>query len=81
MVNVEPDGKIVLSGSYLYLEDAISKAIFLGGDTDTLACITGSIAEAYYGYIQNTEQKSILLSKLPEDIKRIADEFEFKYHR
>jgi ADP-ribosylglycohydrolase len=30
-------------------EDAIRNAISLGGDTDTLACITGGIAEALYG--------------------------------
>jgi len=30
-------------------EDAIRNAISLGGDSDTLAAITGSIAEAYYG--------------------------------
>ena len=29
-------------------EDAIRKAVSLGGDSDTLACITGGIAEAYY---------------------------------
>jgi len=33
------------SNSY---EDAIRNAISLGGDSDTLACITGGIAEAYY---------------------------------
>ncbi len=32
-------------------EDAIRNAISLGGDADTLAAITGSIAEAYYGEI------------------------------
>ncbi len=32
-------------------EDAIRKAISLGGDSDTIACITGSIAEAYYKII------------------------------
>jgi hypothetical protein len=32
-------------------EDAVRKAVFLGGDSDTLACITGSIAEAFYGAI------------------------------
>ena len=32
-------------------EDAIRKAISLGGDSDTLACITGGIAEAFYGGI------------------------------
>lgn len=30
-------------------EDCIRTAISLGGDSDTLACITGSIAEAFYG--------------------------------
>lgn len=30
-------------------EDAIRNAISLGGDADTLACITGGVAEAYYG--------------------------------
>jgi ADP-ribosylglycohydrolase len=30
-------------------EDAIRNAISLGGDADTLACIAGGIAEAYYG--------------------------------
>lgn len=30
-------------------EDAIRKAVSLGGDADTMACICGSVAEAYYG--------------------------------
>ena len=30
-------------------EDAIRKAISIGGDTDTIGAIVGSIAEAYYG--------------------------------
>ena len=30
-------------------EDAIRNAVSLGGDTDTLGAITGSIAEAFYG--------------------------------
>jgi ADP-ribosylglycohydrolase len=29
-------------------EDAVRKAISLGGDADTLACITGAVAEAHY---------------------------------
>jgi len=31
------------------LEDAIRNAISLGGDSDTLACIAGGVAEAFYG--------------------------------
>jgi len=34
------------SASY---EDAVRKAVSIGGDSDTIACIAGSIAEAYYG--------------------------------
>ena len=30
-------------------EDSIRKALSIGGDCDTIACITGSISEAYYG--------------------------------
>ena len=30
-------------------EDAIRNAISIGGDSDTLAAIAGSVAEAYYG--------------------------------
>ena len=30
-------------------EDALRNAVSLGGDSDTLACITGGIAEAFYG--------------------------------
>jgi ADP-ribosylglycohydrolase len=32
-------------------EDALKNAIYIGGDTDTICCITGSIAEAYYKHI------------------------------
>ena len=33
-------------------EDALRNAVSLGGDSDTLACITGGIAEAFYGMPQ-----------------------------
>jgi len=32
-------------------EDAVRKSISLGGDADTLACITGAVAEAHYGSV------------------------------
>ncbi|MDS1030880.1 ADP-ribosylglycohydrolase family protein [Bacillota bacterium LX-D] len=35
-------------------EDAIRNAISIGGDSDTIACITGAIAEAYYKNIPET---------------------------
>jgi ADP-ribosylglycohydrolase len=30
-------------------EDAVRKAISLGGDSDTLACMAGGIAQAFFG--------------------------------
>ncbi|MGC8643127.1 MAG: ADP-ribosylglycohydrolase family protein [Isosphaeraceae bacterium] len=32
-------------------EDAVRKAISLGGDSDTIACMAGGIAQAYYGRV------------------------------
>ena len=46
-------------------EDAVRKAVSLGGDTDTIGAITGSIAEAYYGVPD--ELKNQALEKLPND--------------
>ena len=47
-------------------EDAIRNAVSLGGDTDTIACITGSIAEAYYGVPD--EIAAECRKRLPEDM-------------
>ncbi len=40
-------------------EDAIRKAVMLNGDTDTMAAITGSIAEAYYGIPKRLKRKAM----------------------
>jgi len=42
-------------------EDAIRNAVSLGGDADTLACITGGIAEAYYGVPDDLVRKCLTL--------------------
>lgn len=44
-------------------EDAVRKAVSLGGDTDTIGAITGSIAEAYYEIPNDLKEQA--LSKLP----------------
>lgn len=49
------------------VEDAIRKAISLGGDSDTMACIAGGIAQAYY--------KDIPVSIVHEVRRRLPDEF------
>ena len=40
-------------------EDAIRTAISVGGDSDTLAAITGAIAEAYYGVPENLRERAL----------------------
>jgi len=40
-------------------EDSIRTAVSLGGDTDTLACITGGIAQAFYGGVPESIQANI----------------------
>ena len=52
-------------------EDAIRNAISLGGDSDTLAAITGSIAEAAYGIPKEIEEK--VMSMLPQPLLEIVN--------
>ena len=58
-------------------EDAIRNAISIGGDSDTLAAITGSIAEAYYGVPTDIREKAE--SYLDDYLLSILREFENKY--
>lgn len=55
-------------------EDAIRNAVSLGGDTDTLGAITGSIAEAYYGIPQTliTECRN----RINKEMRDVLDEFD-----
>lgn len=53
-------------------EDAIRNAISIGGDSDTLAAITGGIAEAYYGVPYDLQQKA--LSYLDDDLLAVFNE-------
>ena len=61
-----------------YFEDAIRNAISLGGDSDTMACIAGGIAQAYYQNIPR-EIVSNVRKRLPEEFLSIIDEFNAKY--
>lgn len=59
-------------------EDAVRLAISLGGDSDTIACITGGIAQAFYGNVPE-----IITSKamelLDEDLRKVVTEFTRKF--
>ena len=55
-------------------EDAVRNAVSLGGDSDTLACITGGIAEAFYGEVPSPIREKVK-EILPPDLWAIADKF------
>jgi ADP-ribosylglycohydrolase len=54
--------------------DAIRTAVSLGGDTDTLACITGGIAQAFYGGVPDPIVKKVY-DILDERLGKITREF------
>jgi len=59
-------------------EDAIRNAISLGGDADTLACITGGVAEAYYGGVPQEiadRVTALLDDKMIAVLKRFRNRF------
>ena len=55
-------------------EDAIRNAISIGGDSDTIAAITGSIAEAYYGV--SDKIREFALGKLDDNLRGYLAEIE-----
>jgi len=59
-------------------EDAIRKAISLGGDADTLACITGGIAEAFYRGVPLAIARRAL-ALLDERLRRVTLAFCERY--
>jgi len=59
-------------------EDTIRNAISIGGDSDTIACIAGGIAEAYYGMTEDL--KKAALAKLPGPLRQIVKDFR-KFYR
>ena len=59
-------------------EDAIRNAVSLGGDSDTIACITGGIAEAFYGGVPEPIA-SQSLARLDHRLSAVTGEFMSKY--
>ena len=55
-------------------EDVIRTAISLGGDCDTLTCIAGSMAEAFYGVPE--ELKAECRERLTEDLREVLQRFD-----
>lgn len=55
-------------------EDVIRTAVSLGGDCDTLTCIAGSIAEAFYGVSEELKQECH--NRLPEQLLKVLSRFD-----
>lgn len=56
------------------LEDAIRKAVSIGGDSDTIACITGGIAHAFYGGVPEHIERGVM-ARLDDGLAGVVDEF------
>jgi ADP-ribosylglycohydrolase len=64
-----PEAMIAFLESHDF-ESAIRLAVSIGGDSDTIACITGSIAEAYYGGVPE-KFKAFVRGKLPLEMQEV----------
>ena len=60
------------------VEHAIRLAISLGGDSDTLACISGSIAHAYYQRVPPAIETEVRY-RLPADMLAVLEDFTTRY--
>ena len=61
-------------------ESAVRLAISLGGDSDTIGCITGGIAQAFYKEIP-LELVTKTMALLPEEFVNVITEFDKKYQK
>lgn len=61
-------------------ESAVRNAVSLGGDADTEACISGGIAEAFYGEIPENIRK-FCYPRLDISLKNVVNEFYEKYKK
>ncbi len=59
-------------------EDAVRQAVSLGGDSDTIACIAGGIAQAYYGCVPVAIAVEAR-QRLDPPLLRIIDEFNERF--
>ena len=59
-------------------EETVRNAVSLGGDSDTLACIAGGIAEAFYGGVPDSIRAEVE-ARLTPDLWRVVEKFERRY--
>ena len=59
-------------------ESAVRNAISLGGDADTMACVAGGIAQAFYGTLPEPIAEAVK-ARLPDRFLDLIDRFERRY--
>jgi len=57
---------------------AVRNAVSLGGDADTMACIAGGVAEAFYGAVPEQIAEKVR-SRLPDAFLNVLDRFANRY--
>jgi len=72
-----PEAFLAFFDSHDY-ESAIRLAVSLGGDVDTLACIAGGIAEAFYGGVPRHISEPAL-AKLDGPLRDTVDRFRTRF--
>jgi ADP-ribosylglycohydrolase len=55
-------------------EDAIRKAVSVGGDSDTVASMAGAVAEAFYGGVPGHIRDEVM-ARLPDEVKNVLFTF------
>ena len=59
-------------------ESAVRNAVSLGGDSDTMACIAGAVAQAYYGEVPLAIAQAAC-QRLPPDMLEVVSAFAARY--
>jgi ADP-ribosylglycohydrolase len=72
-----PESMIAFLESTDY-ESAVRNAVSLGGDADTMACIAGGVAQAFYGAVPEQIAREVH-SRLPEGFLDVLARFESRY--
>ena len=60
-------------------ESAVRLGISIGGDSDTIGCIAGGMADAMYGVPEAIQKEG--LSRLPEPLREQVERFKAEYYR
>ncbi|MBX9623935.1 MAG: ADP-ribosylglycohydrolase family protein [Gemmataceae bacterium] len=61
-------------------EDAVRNAVSLGGDADTMACIAGAVAEAFYGGVSAAVAEPAL-ARLDDRLRGVVEAFTARFGR